>query len=83
MLKYEFYFTNKHHRVKYPGSLALPSIEAAHGIAVRLARILIEASPYWKDLSARTRKTFVVEVVDEAGRTILTVPFIEAEGSVL
>jgi hypothetical protein len=79
MPKYEFYFSNKHHRVKYPRRLALAGTEAARGIAVRLARILIEASPYWGDLSTRTRSGFTVEVVDEAGQTVLIVPFTEAE----
>ena len=81
MPHYEFYFRNVDNRVKYPRSLKLPGIAAAHGVALQLARALIEASPFWTDLSAETRKAFVVEIVDEAGQIVLSLPFIKAEGT--
>ena len=80
MPHYEFYFRNVDKRVKYPRSLKLPGVAAAHGVALQLARALIEVSPFWTDLSAETRKAFVVEIVDEAGQTVLALPFTEAEG---
>jgi hypothetical protein len=45
----------------------LAGTEAAPGIAVKLAKILIEASPYCGDLSTRARSGFTAEGVDEAG----------------
>jgi hypothetical protein len=80
MPQYAFYFRNSNKRVKYPRSLNLLGIEAAHGVALKLARALIEASPFWTALPAETRNTFIVEIVDEAGETVLAVPFTEAEG---
>jgi hypothetical protein len=82
MPQYEFYFRSTDKRVKYPRRLDLGGIDAAHGVALKLARALIEVSPFWADLSAETRKAFIVEIVDEAGQTVLTVPFTEAEGTI-
>ncbi len=57
----------------------LPDVEAAHEVASRIARIFVEVVPYWSELSSKQRNSFVVEIVDEDGRTVLTVPFKEAE----
>jgi hypothetical protein len=82
MPQYEFYFRHNDKRVKYPRSLNLPGIDAAHEVALKLARALIKASAFWTDLSAETRNAFMVEIVDEAGQIVLTLPFIKAEGTV-
>jgi hypothetical protein len=82
MPQYEFYFRHNDKRVKYPRSLNLPGLDAAHGVALKLARALIEASPFWADLSAAARNAFMVEIADEVGQVVLTLPFIEAEGTV-
>ena len=82
MPQYEFYFRHNDKRVKYPRSLNLPGTDAAHRVALKLARALIEASSFWTDLSAETRNAFVVEIIDEVGQVVLTLPFIEAEGTV-
>ena len=79
MPQYEFYFRHNDKRVKYPRSLNLLGIDAAHGVALKLARALIEASSFWTDLSAEARNALIIEVVDEAGQLVLSLPFIEAE----
>jgi hypothetical protein len=38
----------------------------------------MEVVPYWRDLSPDHQNDFVVEIVDEAGGLLLTVPFSEA-----
>ena len=57
----------------------LPDGEAAREVASRIARIFVEVVPYWGELSSEQRNSFVVEIVDEDGQTVLTVPFKEAE----
>ncbi|GEO18816.1 DUF6894 family protein [Microvirga aerophila] len=83
MPQYEFYFRHNDKRVKYPRNLNLPGTDAAHAVALKLARALIKASPFWTDLSAEARNAFMVEIIDEAGQLVLSLPFIEAEGTVL
>jgi hypothetical protein len=39
-----------------------------------------EVIPLWSELSYDQQNNFAVEVVDETGQTVLTVPFKEAEG---
>ena len=46
---------------------------------MKIADVFVETVPRWSDLSAHQRNTFVVEIVDEAGQTVLTVPFREAK----
>ncbi len=48
-------------------------------LALKIARIFIEVVPYWGELSSKQRNDFVVEILDEDGQTVLTVPFREAE----
>ena len=79
MPKYSFFVWNKRSRVRYPRTLELPDVEAAREVASRIARIFIEVVPYWGDLSSEQRNSFVVEIVDEDGQTVLMVPFREAE----
>jgi hypothetical protein len=80
MPQYSFFVWNKRSRVKYPRSFELPHVEAAREVALRIARVFGEVIPLWNDLSYDQQNNFAVEVVDESGQTVLTVPFKEAEG---
>jgi uncharacterized protein DUF6894 len=79
MTRYSFFVWNSRDRVKYPRSYDLPDVAAARKVAVKIADIFIDVLPNWSDLSFHQRNTFVVEIVDETGQTILTVPFREAK----
>jgi hypothetical protein len=79
MPQYTLFIWNKHRRIKYPRSVDLPDAKAAREVALRLARVFTEVVPYWNDLSSKQQRNFVVEIVDEEGRTVLTVPFRDAE----
>ncbi len=79
MCQYSFYVWNSHSRVKYLRTLDLPDVVAARKMALKIADIFVDAVPHWDDLSFQQRNTFVVEIVDETGQTVLTVPFREAK----
>ena len=78
MPQYDFFVWNKRSRVKYPRSYHLPDVDAARAVAARIARVFGEVVPLWSDLSNSRRNNFAVEVVDETGQTVLTLPFKEA-----
>jgi hypothetical protein len=75
MSHYSFAIRNDRGRAQYPRNFELPDIDAARLAALRIARIFVEVVPYWKQLTPDQRNDFVVEIMDEAGQTILTVPF--------
>jgi hypothetical protein len=77
MPQYDFFVWNKRSRVKYPRSYHLADIEAARAVAARIARVFGEVIPLWSDLPQDRQNNFAVEVVDETGQTVLTVPFKE------
>jgi hypothetical protein len=79
MTHYSFFVWNSRNRVKYPRSYDLPDVASARKAALKIADIFIDVVPNWSDLSFQQRNTFVVEVVDETGQTVLTVPFREAK----
>ncbi len=79
MPQYTLFLWNKHRRIKYPGRIDLPDAGTARKVALRLARVFTEVAPYWNDLSSKQQDNFVVEIVDEEGRTVLTVPLQDAE----
>jgi hypothetical protein len=79
MSQYSFFVWNKRNRIKYPRTLDLPDVVAAREAALKIADIFVDVVPHWDDLSSQQRNTFVVEIVDEIGQTVLTVPFKEAE----
>jgi hypothetical protein len=54
-----------------PDGLDLPDLEAARAEALQVAR------DFWEDWS-HADIGMAIEVADEAGRTVLTVPFAEA-----
>ena len=79
MTRYSFFVWNSRDRVKYPRSYDLPYVAAVRKVALKIAGVFINVLPNWSDLSFHQRNTFVVEIVDETGQTILTVPFREAK----
>ena len=80
MPHYNLFLYNQHSRVRYPVTLNLPDVDAARHVARRVANVFMEVVPYWSELSADQQGRYVVEIVDEAGGLLLTVPFREREG---
>lgn len=74
MPHYDLYVCTQTRRTKYPRRLNLPSLEAAHEVALRLARILVEGRSAWSGLAIATCDDFTVEAADEAGQVVLTIP---------
>ena len=64
-------------RIKYPRDFDVADAEAARTIALRIARVFVEVVPYWNDLSSDQQNDFFVEIADETGKTVLSVPFRE------
>ena len=54
-------------------------MEAVREVALRIARAFDEVVPGWDELPSDQQSNFTVEVDNEAGRTVLTAPFREAE----
>ena len=79
MSQYSFFVWNERSRVRYPRILDLPDDRAARKAALKIANIFAEVVPHWDDLSSQQRNTFVVEIMDETGQTVLTVPFRDAK----
>jgi hypothetical protein len=79
MPRYNLFLDNQRKRVRYPETLDLPNVDAAQRVARRVANIFMDVVPYWSDLSPDQQSRYVVEVMDEAGGLVLTVPFNEAE----
>jgi hypothetical protein len=73
MPTYDVYVWTKFRRLKYPRGLNIPSLEAAHSVALRMARVFIGLRSPRGHLSVAERD-FHVEVVNEDGRTVLAVP---------
>ncbi|WP_371823224.1 MULTISPECIES: DUF6894 family protein [Microvirga] len=78
---YNLFLYNQHSRVRYPETLDLSDVDAAQRVARRVADVFMEVVPYWDELTAEQQGRYVVEIVDEAGGLLLTVPFIEAKVS--
>ncbi|MFC5483426.1 DUF6894 family protein [Microvirga aerilata] len=74
MAQYQLFLRNKHDRYKYPMSVNVSDIEAAHCFALRMANVLLENTLLWRGWSAKERTNFVVDVTDEPGQAVLTVP---------
>jgi hypothetical protein len=81
MPQYSFFVWNKRSCVKYPRNFDLPDVEAAREVALRIARVFVEVVPYWSGLSQKQKKAFVIEITDEAGQTVLTIPFMEVKST--
>jgi hypothetical protein len=54
-------------------------VDVVREIALRVARIFVDAVPRWGELSSKQRNDFVVEILDEDGQTVLSVPSREAQ----
>jgi hypothetical protein len=73
MPTYDVYVLDNFRRLKYPRGLNVPSLDAAHDIALRMARLFIgHRSP--KGYLPVAERNFLIEVVDEDGRAVLLVP---------
>ena len=79
MSQYSFFVWNKRSRIKYPRILDLPDVVAARSMALKIADIFVDVVPRWSDLSSHQRNPFVVEIVNDIGQTVLTVPFRDAK----
>jgi len=79
MPKYSFFVRSRRNRIRYPKGFQLADVEAARQGAERIARAFSRVVPRWSELTSNQRKNFMVEVVDETGQTVLTVPFKDAE----
>ncbi len=73
MPTYDVYVLDNFRRLKYPRGLNVPSLDAAHDIALRMARVFIGLRSPEGYLSVAERN-FLIEVVDEDGRAVLLVP---------
>ncbi len=74
MTHYQLFLRNKHGHYRYPGALTVPDVEAAHRLALRMAGVILENALLWRGWSAEERTDFVVDITDEAGQIVLTVP---------
>lgn len=73
MPTYDVYVWTNFRRLKYPRGLNIPSLGAAHSIALKMARVFIGLqSP--RDPLSQAERDFLIEVVNEDGRTVLMVP---------
>ena len=79
MPRYNLLIYNQYKRIRYPKSFDLPDVDSARKAALKLATVFMEVVPYWSDLPPVRQDKFVVEVVDDAGELVLTVPFREAQ----
>ena len=79
MPRYNLFIYNQHKRIRYPKSFDLPDVDSARKAALKLATVFMVVVPYWSDLPPVRQDKFVVEVVDDAGELVLTVPFREAD----
>jgi hypothetical protein len=77
MPRYSLFIYNQRNRVRYPETLDLPDIDAAQHVARRIAKVFMEAVPYWNDLTPEQQDRYVVEIVGEAGEPLMTMPFRE------
>ena len=79
MSQYSFFVWNERSRVKYPRTLDLPDVVAARKVALKIADIFVDVAPRWSELCSYQKSNFVVEVVNDIGQTVLTVPFREGK----
>lgn len=78
MPQYSFFVCRRDNRIRYPKSYDLPDVDAARRVAMRVAKVFMEVVPYWNDLSPEQQNNFAVQIDDESGQTVLTVPFRDA-----
>jgi hypothetical protein len=73
MPTYDVYIWTKLRRLKYPRGLNIPSLEAAHAVALTMARVFIKLRSPKGYLPVKERD-FLIEIVNEDGRAVLLVP---------
>ncbi len=73
MPSYDVYVWTNFRRLKYPRGLNIPSLEAAHTVALMMARVFMSLRAPRGHLPLAERD-FLVEVVNEDGRAVLIVP---------
>ena len=73
MPTYDVYVWTNFRRLKYPRGLNVPSLGAAHSVALTMARVFMGLKSPRGHLPLAERD-FLVEVVNEDGRTVLAVP---------
>jgi hypothetical protein len=73
MPTFDVYVWSNCRRLKYPRGLNVPSVEAAHGVALMMGRMFIRLKSLGGHLP-QAECDFHVEVVDKDGRTVLAVP---------
>ena len=76
---YNLFLYNQRSRVRYPETLDLPDVDAAQRVARRVANVFMEVVLYWRELSSDQQSRYMVEIMDETGGLLLTVPFMETE----
>ena len=74
MAQYQLFLRNKRGRYRYPKSVNVPDIEAAHRFALRMTKVLLENTLLWRGWSSEERTNFVVDVTDETGQSVLMAP---------
>jgi hypothetical protein len=75
MPRYNLFLNNQRKRVRYPETLDLPDVDAARRVARRVADVFMEVVPYWDELTPEQQDRYVLEIMDEAGRLLLAMPF--------
>jgi hypothetical protein len=73
MPTYDVYVWTNSRRLKYPRGLNVPSLEAAHSVALMMARVFIGLEAP-REYLPQADCDFHVEVVNEDGRSVLAVP---------
>ncbi len=73
MPTYDVYVWTNFRRLKYPRGLNVPSLEAAHSVALKMARVFMGLRSSDGYLSP-AECDFHVEVVSKDGQTVLAVP---------
>jgi hypothetical protein len=73
MPTYDVYVWTYFRRLKYPRGLNIPSLEAAHSVALMMARVFIGLEAPRGNLP-QADCDFHIEVVNEDGRTVLAAP---------
>lgn len=76
MPRYNLFIYNQRKRIRYPETLNLPNVDAAQRVARRVANVFMDVVPYWSDLSPDQQCRYVVEIIDEAGELLLSVPLL-------
>jgi hypothetical protein len=67
MLRCNLFLYNQSSRVRYPETLDVPDVDAAHRIARRVADVFMEVVPYWDELTAEQQGRYGVVTLTSLG----------------